>query len=219
MGRAMRVLIITGGHIEEAFAVSYIKNYRPGYVIAADGGMEFCRRQNIVPDCIVGDFDSAKEETVAYFHQIPQIIWKRFCPQKDETDTELALTTAFEHQASEIHILGATGTRLDHVLGNIRLLQKALTRDIPAYIIDTNNRISLADGVKKIKKNEQYGKYVSILLLGNTVKNITLTGFLYPLEHARLYSDNTLGISNEIAKDTAVIELEEGIVIVIESKD
>ena len=215
----MRVLILTGGYIDDDFAELYIKNYRPHYIIAADRGMEFCRRRGIVPDCIVGDFDSANEETVAYFHQIPQIIWKQFCPKKDETDTELALMTAFEHQASEIHLVGATGTRLDHVLGNIRLLQKALMRDIPAYIIDTNNRISLTDGVKKIEKKEQYGKYVSILPFGTTVKNITLKGLLYPLEHARLYNDNTLGISNEITEDTAVIELEEGIVIVIESKD
>lgn len=215
----MRILIITGGHIDEAFADAYIQKYQPEYMIVADGGMEFCRRSGLVPDCIVGDFDSVEKETLAYFRKMPQIIWKQFRPQKDETDTELAMTTAFEHGATELHIIGATGSRLDHVIGNIQLLYKALIRDIPAYIVDSNNRICLADGVKRIKKKEQYGKYVSILPLTTTIEEITLRGFKYPLYKATLYSDNTLGISNEIVEEEAEIGFEEGIAIVIESKD
>lgn len=215
----MRILIITGGHIDEAFAGAYIREYQPEYMIAADGGMEFCKKHGMVPDTIVGDFDSVQKETLAYFHEMPQIIWKQFRPEKDETDTELAITTAFEHGATELHIIGATGSRLDHVIGNIQLLHKALIRDIPAYIVDTNNRICLVDGVKKLKKKEQYGKYVSILPLTTTIEEITLRGFKYPLCKATLYSDNTLGISNEIVEEEAEIELEEGIAIVIESKD
>lgn len=159
----MRILIITGGHIDETFAAAYIRKYQPEYVIAADGGMEFCKENGIAPDCIVGDFDSVETETLAYFHGMPQIIWKQFRPEKDETDTELAMMTAFEHRATELHIIGATGSRLDHVIGNIQLLHKALIRDIPAYIVDANNRICLTDGVKKLKRKEQYGNYISIL--------------------------------------------------------
>ena len=95
------------------------------------------------------------------------------------------------------------------------MLHKALIRDIPAYIVDKNNRICLVDGEKVLKKKEQYGKYVSILPLTTTVEEITLTGFKYPLHKAVLYSDNTLGISNEIVEDEARIEFEEGIAIVI----
>lgn len=215
----MRILIITGGNIDEAFADAYLRKFQPEYMITADGGMEFCKKKGLVPDCIVGDFDSVEKETLAYFHEMPQIIWKQFRPEKDETDTELAMTTAFEHGATELHIIGATGSRLDHVIGNIQLLHKALIRDIPAYIVDANNRICLVDSARKIKKKEQYGKYVSILPLTTTVEEITLRGFKYPLCKATLYSDNTLGISNEIVEEEAEIELEAGIAIVIESKD
>ncbi len=215
----MKLLILTGGRIEDSFAAEYIKTYQPEYIIAADAGMEYCRKREIVPDCVVGDFDSVTPETMEYFHRQPQIIWKHYRPEKDETDTELAISTALEHQASEIHILGATGTRLDHVIGNIQLLYKAMIRDIPAYIVDANNRICLIDGKKKLKKEEQYGMYVSILPLTTIVEKITLTGFKYPLDQATLYSSNTLGVSNEIVADTGVIEFEEGIAILIESKD
>ena len=51
------------------------------------------------------------------------------------------------------------------------------------------------------------------------VEKITLTGFKYPLDHATLHSDDSLGVSNEITEDTAVIEFEEGIAILIESRD
>ena len=215
----MKILILTGGRIDETFAIDYIRTYQPEYVIAADSGMEFCRRQNIMPDCIVGDFDSVTPEVLAYFHQQPQILWKQFKPEKDETDTELAIRTAFEHRATQLHLLGATGSRLDHVIGNIQLLHEALIRDIPAYIVDTNNRISLMDGRKEIKRSEQYGTYVSILPLTTTVDKITLTGFKYPLNQATLYSNNTLGISNEIVAEVGVIEFEDGIAIVVESRD
>lgn len=215
----MKILILTGGRIDETFAIDYIRTYQPEYVIAADSGMEFCRRQNIMPDCIVGDFDSVTPEVLAYFHQQPQILWKQFKPEKDETDTELAIRTALEHRATQLHLLGATGSRLDHVIGNIQLLHEALIRDIPAYIVDTNNRISLMDGRKEIKRSEQYGTYVSILPLTTTVDKITLTGFKYPLNQATLYSNNTLGISNEIVAAIGVIEFEDGIAIVVESRD
>lgn len=215
----MRILIISGGSIEREFADAYIESYQPEYTIVADGGMGYCKMSNLVPDCIVGDFDSVEKETLAYFHESPQIIWKQFCPKKDETDTELAMTTAFEHGATELHILGATGSRLDHVIGNIQLLHKALIRDIPAYIVDRNNRVCLIDQAKTIQKSKQYGKYISILPLTTTVEGITLKGFQYPLDKATLYSNNTLGISNEITEEEARIELEKGIAIVIESKD
>ncbi len=215
----MKALIITGGSIDEEFASEYIRGYGADYLIAADGGLHFCKQQNIMPDCIVGDFDSANESVIEYFHQFPQIIWKAFRPEKDATDTELALTTAFEHQAKEIHILGATGTRLDHVIGNIQLLHKALIRDILTYLVDANNRISLNDGSMEIRRDEQFGTYVSILPLTTSVEKITLTGFKYPLDEATLYSDNTLGISNEIVAEVGRIEFEEGIAIVIESRD
>ena len=215
----MRTMIFSGGQIELPFAKAYMEKVKPEYVIAADSGMEICKALGIIPDCIVGDFDSVSKEVLAYYHTKPQILWKQFRPEKDETDTELALRTSFEHGATEIHLLGATGSRLDHVLANIQLLQKALIRGIPAYMVDANNRISLIDEKRVLEKKKQYGKYVSLLPLTTTVEKITLTGFKYPLDHATLHSDDSLGVSNEITEDTAVIEFEEGIAILIESRD
>lgn len=215
----MRVLILTGGSLDTEFTDRYLLDCAPQYVIAADRGMEYFRMRALTPDCIVGDFDSVSQETLDYFHKIPQIVWKQFRPEKDETDTELAMRVAFEHGARELHILGATGTRLDHVIGNIRLLHQALTRDVAAYLVDRHNRISLTDQEMRIKKTEQFGTYVSILPFTETVEGITLKGFRYPLSGAVIRNDVTLGISNEIVGEEASIKVERGVAIVIESRD
>ena len=56
------------------------------------------------------------------------IIWEVHQPEKDETDTELALNRAMASGCGEIAVLGATGGRLDHMLGNIHLLYPCLQK-------------------------------------------------------------------------------------------
>ena len=71
----------------------------------------------------------------------------------------------------------------------------------------------------EIKKDEQYGRYVSLIPAGGEAKGITLTGFYYPLTNENLSTDNTRGVSNEIADATAVIEIASGGLYVLETRD
>ena len=139
-------------------------------------------------------------------------------PEKDDTDSECALQIALDHGADHIIIIGATGTRIDHVLGNISLLGKAMSEGKMAELLDTHNRIRMIDNELEIEKNKQYGKYVSIIPVCKNNK-ITLEGFKYPLKDYTFEGFNTLGISNEIVDDIAKITVNEGQYIVIESKD
>lgn len=215
----MKTLIITGGTIDDSFAEAYITKWQPDYILAADKGMEFCYRTGIVPDCIIGDYDSAAEEVLAYFRGKEEIEWHDFEPEKDYTDTELAVELAAAKRSSKVHILGATGTRLDHVIGNIQLLTKLLEHHIEGRIIDTHNRIRLVENREVLNKESQYGAYVSLLPLTTALKGVTLRGVKYPLTNAEITSDNTLGVSNEIIEEEAVITIEDGIGILIESRD
>ena len=54
----MKCLIISGGHIDDVFAIKWIKENTYDLLIAADSGMNFLHRNQIVPDVIAGDFDS-----------------------------------------------------------------------------------------------------------------------------------------------------------------
>lgn len=215
----MDVLIVTGGSIDASFAKQYIEKRKWGFIISADSGMEFCREADILPDMLLGDFDSAKPETLAYFRErCPERI-RTFPSQKDETDTELAIKKAIEAGAEEITILGGTGSRLDHVLGNIQLLKIALDAGVDCLIVDAHNRLRMIDKGLELKKSEQFGHYVSLIPFTPRVTGVTLTGFFYPLNDFTLTNGKALGVSNEITEEKAVIDLKDGILLVIESDD
>ena len=173
----------------------------------------------IKPDLIVGDFDSAKPEILSFFRGKSEIQFLEFQPEKDETDTELALRLAISLAPDEICVLGATGNRVDHVLGNIQLLCKPLAHHIPCMLVDPTNRIRLVDKQLTMQKADQFGTYVSLLPLTTQAEGVTLEGFKYPLKEYCMTSDNSLGVSNEITEETARITVKKGILIMIESKD
>ena len=58
----MKTLIITGGMIEADFALSFIQELKPDYILGVDKGLQFCYEYDIRPDYIVGDFDSLPGE-------------------------------------------------------------------------------------------------------------------------------------------------------------
>lgn len=214
----MKYLIVCGGEIDGDFAERLIMSSGFEVIIAADRGMDFLYEHKITPDIIVGDFDSVKNEALSYFKEKGMSDIHVLNPEKDDTDSECALQIALDHGADHIIIIGATGTRIDHVLGNISLLGKAMSEGKMAELLDTHNRIRMIDNELEIEKNKQYGKYVSIIPVCKNNK-ITLEGFKYPLKDYTFEGFNTLGISNEIIDDIAKITVNEGQYIVIESKD
>lgn len=218
----MQSLIISGGSLDMEFALSYIEKYSFGLVVAADKGMDFFYQQGMKPDYIVGDFDSADPEILQYFQnmgegQRPVIL--QFQPKKDETDTELAMRIAMERGCDVIHLLGAMGSRVDHMLGNLHLLGNAMEKGVECRMVDANNRIRMVCQGITIAREEQYGKYVSLLPFTPQVKGLTLTGFQYPLEDYTLECYHSLGVSNEITAEKAEISFREGVLVVVEAKD
>lgn len=214
-----RIVIISGGYMDDVFASAWITEYAPEYTIVADSGMEFCRRIGIIPDMIIGDFDSVKEETLSFFKSQSGIVFKELNPVKDDTDTEFAIRQAIALGVKEITVLGGTGTRLDHVLGNISLLGIGLLKQIQIQLVDSHNRIRMLNKPVKITKKEQFGSYVSLVPYQGEVTQLTLKGFKYALKDFTLKPYNSLGISNEIVEEEAEITFDEGVLLVIESRD
>ena len=188
-------------------------------IIAVDRGLEVLYELNIVPNHVVGDFDSVSTTILQFYQKNAKVVFHPYNPEKDYTDTDIALKLAVELNSSTITIMGAIGKRMDHTLANIHILKEALEIGIPCEILDSYNKIYLVKENTQLAKDKTYGKYISFLPLTTTVKGITLKGFQYPLNNASLSVGLSLGISNEIVEDMATIELKEGILIVIESKD
>lgn len=215
----MNTLIVTGGSIDYKFACEYLKKYTWDYVVCADAGMKFCHTAGIQPDLILGDFDSVDDASYTYFKEKCPERMEQFPTHKDETDTELALLRAIAAGADAVTMIGATGTRIDHLLGNIQMLKLALDRGVPCQIVDAHNRIRMVDGQIMLQKSDQFGKYVSLLPFTPEVTGITLKGFAYEVENFTLVSGIARGVSNELEAETASITCQNGILLVIESRD
>lgn len=217
------VAILTGGSINLTFAGEYLKQYAPDVVIAVDKGMAAAQELGVELDYAVGDYDSVDpavlQKVQECFLKTGKPVIRTYQPEKDATDTEIAVNLALSLEPSEVVILGATGTRLDHAFANIQVLYQALTREIPAYLVDEHNRIFLADKPFALRKAESFGEYLSLIPLTECVEGLTLTGVKYPLEDAEMTMGSSLGVSNEILEEEAQISFRDGILIVFETRD
>ena len=215
----MKFVIISGGHMEDAFALEWLKKNTYDVLMAADSGMDFLYRNDLTPDIIAGDFDSVASESLAKFSKMKEVEIISLNPIKDDTDTEFVIREAIRRGATEISILGATGSRLDHVLANVHLLGIGLEKGVSIQLIDANNRVRMISSDLQIRKDEQFGAFVSILPIGGDAHGVTLEGMKYPLEEATVTTFSSLGVSNEIKDETAKISVKSGILLVIESRD
>jgi thiamine pyrophosphokinase len=212
------VLIITGGQIKDEFLCELLSKERFTTIIAADHGLLAVDKLGISLDYIVGDFDSVPDEILKKYRasSTPTMTYPT---EKDKTDTQIAIELALEHNATSITIVGATGSRLDHMIANIHLLLLPLEQKIDACIIDANNKVYLKQDSFRIEKARQHGEYLSLLPFSEEAYGLTLTGFKYPLNNITLTVGSSLGISNEIQADIALVEFNKGTLLVIESRD
>lgn len=217
-----RVLILTGGHCSYDFVSEYLLEESFDTVIVVDRGLMVADKLDIQFDYLMGDFDSVSKDTLEKFRmdkELKHIEVKEYKPEKDATDTELAIELAIEMKASEIIILGGTGTRLDHVLANIHLLKKPLEHNVKTYILDDHNKIYLSKESISLQKKEQFGDYVSLLPYTEVVEEVNLEGFKYPLYNHRMTIGESLGVSNELISEHCKISFTKGTLIIIESRD
>lgn len=230
----MIALIISGGQTDLEQLRQQIQSLRSqnGLLIAADSGLEALDQlirqetqpgseEDYVPDVAVGDFDSVDPKVLEHFQQRSHIRWERHRPEKNETDTELAFTIAREAGVTDIILMGATGTRLDHVLSNVHLLKAAMDLGLGCQLLDRHNRIRLVAGRTIFVKSEESYPFVSFVPLTMEVKGVTLQGFKYPLVDHDLILGQECGlcVSNELAEAEAVLDFVQGLLLVVEARD
>ncbi|EKN64106.1 thiamine pyrophosphokinase [Neobacillus bataviensis LMG 21833] len=215
----MIINILAGGPVE---LLPDLTDYAADNTIwvGVDRGVFHLLKRNIKPEIAFGDFDSVSTEELLFIEgQVAEM--KRYNPEKNETDMELALNWALEQKPSMIRLFGATGGRLDHLLANVHLLLVPLKgkNSTNVYLIDRNNIVFLKEPgsytIEKIKTK----KYISFVPLTLDVSGITLKGFKFPLENQHISLGSTLCISNELISDYGTFSFSEGILIVIRSHD
>lgn len=218
-------LILAGGPLNLAFAEPFIRKQSYSWIVTADAGLSVCMELSLKPDLAVGDFDTLGRERMEEIRKSTGWEFEVHSPQKDETDMELAVGAVLRAGCRKVHVLGATGGRLDHELSNVLLMLWARRQGLSMELYDERNRLFLLeapeDSGTRFLKKEAYGSYVSFLPLTEQVKGITLTGFRYPLtkKDLSIFENPGLCVSNELEEQEARLFFEEGALICVESKD
>ena len=144
----------------------------------------------------------------------------RLKPEKDDSDTQSAVNYAIGQGTEKITILGAIGNRIDHLMANFGLLMLGRSRSVKIILADAYNYMCLVESGTILKREEQFGKYVSFFPIEGDVAGLTLKGFKYPLNGYYLkVEDSGLPVSNEIADPEAEITFDKGKLLMIMSRD
>ncbi len=185
--------------------------------IACDAGFMHAQRMGILPDLIIGDFDSAKEmggEVLRGIEEIERLEPSRIIRldvKKDDTDTLRAVRVGLDRGYRKFLFYGALGgRRFDHSMANIQTLLFIKHQGGRGYIMNKEGMLLVAEN-ETIRFNRGNTGMLSVLSLSDVSKGVTLEGLMYNMEEGELHSDFPLGVSNEfIIDEEAVITVKEG---------
>lgn len=207
----MKKCVIITSYIEGDL-IELIGDYEPDFILCADGGYDYAKVAGITPDMLIGDLDSI---TVPNDPAIETLI---FPSEKDDTDTGICLQTALDHDYTDILIIGGLGGRLDHTISNIQLITGKCHLADRITIRDKSNSCTvITNGSVALPYTEN--QYVSIFSMSETSTGVTTSGLKYPLNNATMVYGSTLGTSNEITSEQAIISVKDGRLLIITSTE
>ena len=179
------------------------------YVIAADAGLNHCRKYGIIPDLVLGDFDSLGEEP-----EHPHVL--RLPVEKDDTDTMYAVRLGLEKGYRHFYIYGALGgKRSDHSIANMQILVYLANRGARGWIFGSD---CVWTAIRNTTLSLSGSGGVSVFCIDGKAQGVTLKGLKYEIHDAEISSDYPIGVSNSMAADTAEIEVGSGCLLVMYDK-
>lgn len=132
---------------------------------------------------------------------------------KDETDFELALSTAIDEGCDEVLVAGGFGGRIDHTLGNIQNMVDFYRRGLPVTMKDERNMLTVLEN-GSVRIPAEKGMNLSILAFTENAV-VTALGVEWPLEDYHMRSDRPLGVSNFVTADHAEVTVKSGTVLIM----
>lgn len=210
----MKTIIVAGGTPPEKKLL--IKEMTANsIIIAVDSGADCLQRYQIIPNYLLGDFDSIDPQALKFFAN-KNIPTEQYPRDKNATDSQLALEKALALGATEIVFLGCLGgKRVDHLLGALGLLAICLKLNIRSFLKDAYQTISLLDHATIISGNND--DVFSLQTYGEPVKNLNISNSKYELKNYELKMGDALTLSNEFQNQDVSIQFTSGKLLLIQN--
>ena len=180
------------------------------FLIYCDGGLKHLEKLKILPNLIIGDFDSFKNPNL----DIETIVLPR---EKDDTDTMAAVKEGIERGYKDFLLLGVIGERLDHSLANVSILLFLDFLNLKGKIIDDYSEMLLVSKKEELVSDEF--SYFSLINILSNAKGVNVIDAKYPLIDATLPTTYQYSVSNEVLPNkVSKISLKEGTLLLIKTR-
>jgi len=214
-------LIVADGDVDVSVLAELAAAPERPRLIAADGGAARVLAADLVPDVVVGDFDSLGSEDRARLEELG-VELRVATPDKDESDMELCLLTALEGGVARVTIVGALGlVRPEHSVANLLLLADPRLDGVEVTIAGHGSRswrIGTVAGSGETAIVGAAGDFVSLFPLESAVVGVTTVGLRFPLTDEMLPLGPSRGLSNELETEQARVTTRRGRLLVIHTR-
>ena len=199
------IILCAGGFTE---LLSLIE--KDDFIIAADGGLKHTEKLGLIPNAVIGDFDS-----LGYTPEDATV----FPVEKDDTDSMLAIRKALSLGYKDILLYGALdGPRLDHTLANLQALQFLADSGGVGYLVGEKYIATVLKNGTLTFPKEAAG-ILSVFCMGQDSEGVTLTGLKYELAEATLSAGFPLGVSNHFIGEKAAISVGNGSLLLLYDRE
>ena len=203
-----KCIIIANGKAPSKNVVKFFQLKGFSTIICADGGANSARKIGIIPEVIIGDFDSIYPSTLNYFKNKSRIIQVK---RQNDTDVEKCLKFAIKRRYREAVLLGVTGNRLDHTICNLGIVLKFFKK-IKIHIVAENSFLTPYNNFISLRSKES--EIISIYAFDNKTF-ISSKGLKYPLKNSKLPFGKKESTSNVSIDSTIELKIKGGIIFII----
>jgi thiamine pyrophosphokinase len=208
MMRDNKCIILANGKPPLKSVLTFLKRKGYSILICADGGANAAKKINVLPDYIIGDFDSITKETLKYFTGKSKIIKVK---RQNDTDVEKCIKYALRQKLDDIVLTGVTGNRLDHTFCNLGIVLK-FSHLAEIKIISENSFLAPYSGNVNIKTCS--GETISLYGFNSKTKIIS-RGLYYPLKNISLPFGVKESTSNLAISEKVKLKISGGLIFIV----
>lgn len=174
-----RAVILANGLAPAKKEFKYFAKAEYNFLVCADGGANSAYKLGLIPDAIIGDFDSIEMDILEFYKPYSKIIQLK---RQNDTDIEKCLKYCIKMKIDEVILTGATGDRLDHSFCNLGIVLKYYDK-LKIKIVHQKSILSAHSGFVEFQTIK--GEIISLYGIDNKTKIIS-AGLKYPLDYTAL---------------------------------